>query len=343
MDSLSVHNAAGSCRLKFKITEGSEVSPNEAFVIDQATRDRLVKEDPRSAELLKPFAVGDEVRRYHVRYEDKWLIFTRRGTDLAQYPAIEKHLLNFRQRLEPKPSDYTGKDWPGRKPGSYKWHEIQDGVDYYAEFEKPKIVYPEISKNSRFSLDRQGLYFNNKAFLITPADSFLLALMNSKAVLFFFSHISSSLRGGFYQWYADMVVRVPVPSGNQVDPGLSDNISALAEKRLSLEAELQSLQVSFARFLRDSSGGTALSSKLKQWYELDSQAFLSELGKRKPVPPVTIRQELSELFNVRLSAVMALSEQAAALDADIDKLVYALYGLTAAEIAIVENSVKAAV
>ena len=128
-----------------KIYRGVLTGLNEAFVIDQATRDRLVKEDPHSAELLKPFAVGDEVRRYHIRYEDKWLIFTRRGTDLTQYPAIEKHLLQFRQRLEPKPSNYTGNDWPGRKPGSYKWYEIQDSIDYFKEFEKPKIVYPEIS------------------------------------------------------------------------------------------------------------------------------------------------------------------------------------------------------
>ena len=41
----------------------------------------------------------------------------------------------------PKPKDFAGDKWEGRKPGSYKWYEIQDAVDYYAEFEKPKIIY----------------------------------------------------------------------------------------------------------------------------------------------------------------------------------------------------------
>ena len=41
----------------------------------------------------------------------------------------------------PKPKDWKGDKWKGRKPGSYKWYEIQDAIDYYEEFEKPKIMF----------------------------------------------------------------------------------------------------------------------------------------------------------------------------------------------------------
>ena len=34
---------------------------------------------------------------------------------------------------------------PGRKPGSYKWYEIQDEVAYFEEFDSPRIVYQEIA------------------------------------------------------------------------------------------------------------------------------------------------------------------------------------------------------
>ena len=39
------------------------------------------------------------------------------------------------------------------KPGAYQWYEFQDTIDYYNEFEKPKIIYPEISINGQFTLD----------------------------------------------------------------------------------------------------------------------------------------------------------------------------------------------
>jgi type I restriction-modification system DNA methylase subunit len=126
--------------VKGKIYRGVLTGFNEAFVIDEATKKRLIKEDPKSAELIKPFLVGRDIRRYEKPKSDKYLIFTRRGVSINQYPAIENYLLKFKECLVPKPLDWKGKKkWPGRKPGSYKWYEIQDTVEYFLEFEKPKI------------------------------------------------------------------------------------------------------------------------------------------------------------------------------------------------------------
>jgi len=49
---------------------GIKTGLNEAFVIDRATRDTLVAVDPKSAELLKPFLRGENVRRWRVESED---------------------------------------------------------------------------------------------------------------------------------------------------------------------------------------------------------------------------------------------------------------------------------
>ena len=38
----------------------------------------------------------------------------------------------------------------GRKPGAYLWYEIQDPIEYWQEFDKPKIVYQEIQFHSSF-------------------------------------------------------------------------------------------------------------------------------------------------------------------------------------------------
>jgi len=46
---------------------GIKTGLNEAFVIDQATRDRLVAADPRSAEIIKPWLRGRDLKRWRVR------------------------------------------------------------------------------------------------------------------------------------------------------------------------------------------------------------------------------------------------------------------------------------
>jgi hypothetical protein len=67
------------------------------------------------------------------------MIFTRRGIDIDSYPAIKRYLAAFRNQLEPKPKDREVGNWPGRKPGVYQWFEIQDPVEYWQEFERPKL------------------------------------------------------------------------------------------------------------------------------------------------------------------------------------------------------------
>jgi adenine-specific DNA-methyltransferase len=71
---------------------GIKTGLNKAFVVDRATRDRLIAEHSSSTEVLKPFLRGRDVKRWRCEYQDLWLIFTRRGCDIRQYPAIHEHL-----------------------------------------------------------------------------------------------------------------------------------------------------------------------------------------------------------------------------------------------------------
>lgn len=182
-----------------KIFYGIKTGLNEAFVIDAATRDRLIAEDPRSAEVTKPFLAGRDIKRYRQPESEKFLIFARRGIDIDAYPAILNYLSQFRERLEPKPKGYTGKNWPGRKPGTYKWYELQDAVDYYEEFEKTKIIYPNICSQPEFALDTEATYANQKTFIITSYDDGMLAVLNSSLMMFLFKNILPTLRGGYYE------------------------------------------------------------------------------------------------------------------------------------------------
>jgi len=161
-----------------KMYRGIVTGCNEAFFINQFEYDQIVSFDPKSKALIKPLTVGDNVRHYEINQESKYLIFTRRGVQLDEYPGIKKHLEKFRARLEPRPRDFKG-SWSGRKPGNYKWYEIQDSIDYWEVFEQPKIIYPDITITSRFSIDETDNYIDCTAFVIPESNFYLLALLNS--------------------------------------------------------------------------------------------------------------------------------------------------------------------
>lgn len=201
---------------------------NEAFVIDGATRAQLIAEDPKSAEVIKPWLRGRDIKRWRVDWQGLYVIFTRRGIDIEQYPAIKQHLAQFKEQLMPKPKDWRGGTWPGRKAGPYEWYEIQDVIAYYEEFDKPKILYQEIATFQSFAYVSEPFFVNNKCFLIPDSSLFLLAILNSPVVWFFLLHTVSQLRGGAYAMQTPYVSQIPIPP-------------ATAEQQATLEALINEL------------------------------------------------------------------------------------------------------
>ena len=227
--------------VKGKIYYGIKTGLNEAFVIDGATRERLIAEDPASAELIKPFLAGKDIKRYRPLKNNKFLIFTRRGIDIDKYPAIKRHLLTYKERLLPRPKDWKGDKWQGRKPGSYQWYEIQDTIDYYREFEKPKIIYAEIAMSGQFTLDNNGLFGDTTSYIIPLNSLYILGLLNSKLWTYSFSMISSEIRGGFFRWKRQYLSPLPIRTidfENHADRARHDRMVELVEGMLDLNRRL---------------------------------------------------------------------------------------------------------
>ena len=236
--------------VKGEIYRGVLTGLNEAFIIDAETKDQLLEEDPKSAELIKPFLLGRDIKRYELSVSDRYLVFTRRGVDIKKYPAIQEYLSSFKENLLPKPKDWKGENWKGRKPGSYKWYEIQDAVDYYEEFEKPKIIYAEIATKGQFTLDLHNFYSETTTYIIPMDSKYLLGILNSALVTFIFSTISSSIRGGFYRWkrqYMNMVPIRTIDFNNPSEKARHDKIVSLVDLMLDLHKKKNSLPPSAER------------------------------------------------------------------------------------------------
>lgn len=199
-----------------KIYRGVLTGLNEAFVIDAATRERLIVEDGRSAEVIKPFLAGRDVKRYGVPKVDKYLILLPKGWtkgqfgDLAeveafvelekQYPAVAGFLTPFAEKGR---SRYDKGDY---------WWELR-ACDYYGEFEKEKILWPGISAEiTAFAFDDQGLYGNDNNQLIVTDKLFLLGILNSRLIKFYLSKTCDFVRGGFARLKMIYVVSIPIPA-----------------------------------------------------------------------------------------------------------------------------------
>ena len=69
--------------------------------IDAATREKLIKEHSRSVEIIRPWIRGRNISRWSIEWTGNYLIFTRRGIDIDEYPAIKRYLSKFKERLMP--------------------------------------------------------------------------------------------------------------------------------------------------------------------------------------------------------------------------------------------------
>jgi adenine-specific DNA-methyltransferase len=182
-----------------RINRGILTGFNEAFIIDTETKNKLVSEDPKSLEIIKPILRGEDIKAYVPEWANFWVIgtFPALNIDISNYPAIERYLTNFKERLTPKPKKHNElTKWKGRKSGSYEWFETQDSISYYEDFMKPKIIYPNMTKFMPFVYDKHQFFTNQKCFIITGEYlGYLTAFLNSKLFRFAFKEYFPELLG----------------------------------------------------------------------------------------------------------------------------------------------------
>ena len=183
---------------------------NEAFIIDKVTKDRLINEHQSSAEVLKPLIRGRDVKRWYFEHQELWLIFTRRGININNYPAIKDYLMQYKERLTPGIKE-------GRKEGSYQWYEIQDNTAYYREFETSKIIYPDIAPTGYFTFDESNIYAEATLFFIANGTKYTTGILNSIINKYFFEQISPKIRGNFLRYKSIYVKQIPIPTASEAD------------------------------------------------------------------------------------------------------------------------------
>ena len=303
---------------------------NAAFVIDTATRDRLCAQDPRSAELLKPFLEGKDLKRWRAEPRGLWLIYIPKyRIDIEDYPAIRDWLLPFKEGLE-------------KRATKQEWFELQQAQEAYApHFTAPKISYPHFNDTRNFSFEPLGAFSNDKSYLIPSDDKALLGLLNSRVLWFMLSSMSPPVRGGFHELRVQYVEKLPIPAWN--DGARADLVTASEQASKAAQDRLK-LQTALTRRIPDlcpPEREPKLNTKLKEWWTLpDFATFRVEVKKAfKADIPLSERSDWEDWINCDRAEIARLTAEIAQAEAKIDGIVYELFDLTPDEIVLLEDSI----
>jgi len=331
--------------VKGRMYYGVKTGLNEAFVLDQQTRDSLIAADSSCAAVIKPILRGEDLRPWYQEDEGRWVIVLPSGWTRSAFGAgigVEEAWRQLRNRhpsiaaqLEP----FMEAAEKRQDQGQY-WWELRS-CDYYEAFERPKLLWPDIAKIPRFSWDDSGYYLGNTGYFANIDDPWLLALVGSRCAWFLISRLSIGLgeRAGAnrYRLFDQYMRRLPVPTPSPIEQGslgsLAVLLGQLAKDRYALHQRTRH------RILTDlGRADSRLNQKLTAWWDLDFPAFRAELGKTwKREIPLRERDDWEMLLTARRAEHERLTARIVDAESDLNERVYALFGLTADEIRLVED------
>ena len=200
-----------------RVYRGIITGLNEAFVIGQSKFADLVEEDPRSADIIKPWLRGQDIRRWKPNWDGQYVIVMQNSGDSGvnhpwsgaiseasaraifrdAYPAVHDYLTFFERRLIKRQDQ--GKFWWELRP-----------CTYYYELSQAKIIWPDIAREVRFAYETEGKFMGNTCYTIPSNEEWLVAVLNSDLAEFLLCQITNSLRGGFMRLFPQYVEHFPV-------------------------------------------------------------------------------------------------------------------------------------
>lgn len=168
---------------------------------------------------------GRNIRKWIYNDENTFLIQTGYYTNIRRdYPSIFNHLQQFREKLEV------------RADQGLKWWNLR-ACTYYHEFEKEKIVWGLTSDRWTFAYDNKGHYLPSNGYILTSTDlsiKYLLAVMNSALMEFYFGFIGIMTAGGAYTLKYETVIEFPI---KKVSKRIQNSFIKLVDKILYIKNE----------------------------------------------------------------------------------------------------------
>lgn len=226
-----------------QINYGVKTGLNEAFIISGKTKDKIIIDDPKSAEIIRPILRGRDIKKYEYSFADLWLINVHNGIkekcilpiDVNNYPAIKKHLDKYFRLLQNRADK-------GDTPYNLR------NCAYMDDFSKQKIIYPETTQGAYFIVDNGDFYIDKTCFcMIAENPYYLIATLSSQLFEYAYKHLFSSIELGTngYQYNKHALVLLPIIPPETIDKNIFNKIQFLAKEAMaamSLQKKEEAIQ-----------------------------------------------------------------------------------------------------
>ncbi len=314
----------------------------------------LEKEDP-TIENFKPYfdkivfpvIKGTNVYRYYfedtpyygiIPYtEDKQLLdaeFIEKN-----YLEVWKYLIKHREALE------------GREKGKMNtpnWYGYVYPKNLY-KYSNKRLIWTDISIKPQFVIDETqswhvrtvcSLELSEKGINKGLSLKLLLSILNSNLFFYFIKNNSNSVRGGYLRYKPQYVKEFPLPEA--INDKLVEQLECTVTSVSKTTKDFVLRKTNFQKYLLSQFKLEAVSKKLQSWYELEFGNFIKELNKAiKKVGGENLTKmdemEWMEVFETKKADAQTIKAEIDKTDAEIDAMVYELYGLSEEEIKIVEG------
>ena len=207
---------------------------NDAFVITTERRDEILaacktdKERMMTASIIRPILRGRDIKRYGHEWSDLWLINTHNGVkgripriNIEDFPSIKAHLDMFWDKIKNRADK-------GDTPYNLR------NCAYLEDFDKPKIMYPNMTKYIPFYYDEMKFIQNDKSFMITGKNiAFLTAFLNSSIFKFCFIDNFPELQGGTRELRKIFFDKIPVLQVSEKENEMFENLVRNIQKSYS--------------------------------------------------------------------------------------------------------------
>lgn len=78
-----------------KINNGIQTGFNKAFIIDDETKNKLASSDSKNKDIIKPVLTGKNIKKWGIKYDNKFLILSKIGNYIKKYSAIKSFFLKI--------------------------------------------------------------------------------------------------------------------------------------------------------------------------------------------------------------------------------------------------------
>ena len=192
------------------LSYGIKTGYNRAFIVSEEVRQRLVADDPRSMDILKPMLQGRDLRRWSARFNDRWLVYLQRGTRIEDYPGILGWMRQHERALSKKSSRIMA------------WYELRGGPsdDAHRRFAGEKLFWMDMTERGRFAYSANEMYCGDTVFVMSGQSlKYLCGILNSRLVAWLIGRTAVTTGMGLPRWKKYMVETIPVPRPTDEEEG----------------------------------------------------------------------------------------------------------------------------